>query len=205
MLNYFQILFHQFTRIFFPEVVWRISSSNSIYLTFDDGPTPEVTPQVLAILAQHRIKATFFCIGKNVASHPELFAEIIAQGHSLGNHTQHHLNGWKTSTTVYLENVDEASNYIPRKLFRPPYGKLRLGQLIALVKRHQVIMWDVITYDYDKNKSSDFCVSQVKRFARGGSIIVFHDSVKAKENILEALPKSIEYLKSKGFTFANLE
>lgn len=186
----------------YPGVIWNIpNTENKIYLTFDDGPEPEVTPEVLAILNGAGIKATFFCIGKNVKSHPEIYHKIQEEGHAIGNHTMHHVNGWKTPAENYLEDVKNASAFITSKLFRPPYGRLRRSQLEGLKKEYRVILWDVITYDFDKSVSPEQCLSNAVNNTESGSVIVFHDSIKAKTNLLYTLPKFIDTMKEKGFVF----
>lgn len=181
----------------FPNYVWKMpSEENAVYLTFDDGPHPEITPKVLSILKEHNAKASFFCVGENAKKYPEVMAQIIAEGHSVGNHTQHHLKGWKTHSKVYIEDIKECSKYVDSKLFRPPYGKLtkKQGKLI-LEQGYQIIMWDVLSYDYSSKYSPEKCFNHVKRSLKPGSIIVFHDSEKAAEKMLYALPKVLELLK----------
>ena len=193
-------------RPLFGKVIWRkiLPSSKVIYLTFDDGPVPEVTEKVLTILHKYGCKATFFCVGDNVRKHPDIYRKIIAEGHHTGNHTFHHLKGFKTKTVDYLKDVDEAANYIQSDLFRPPYGRIKWSQLRKLKKRYQVVYWDVLTYDYNASLSPEKIFENVRKFARNGSVIVFHDSLKSKKNVLEALPISIEYLKNEGFQFGVL-
>jgi len=193
-------------RPFFGKVIWRKiqPSSKVIYLTFDDGPVPEVTEEVLDILHKYGCKATFFCVGDNVRKHPELYKKIIVERHRTGNHTFHHLKGFKTKTRDYQKDVDEAANYIQSDLFRPPYGRMKWQQLRKLKKQYQVVYWDVLTYDYNASLSPEKVFENVRKFARNGSVIVFHDSLKSKKNVLEALPMSIEYLKKEGFQFGVL-
>lgn len=176
-----------------------------MFLTFDDGPIPEVTPWVLKTLKKHKAKATFFCIGDNIRKHPELFKQIIAEGHAVGNHTFHHINGWKISTRKYLEDIkrcqDEIeSNSIESNLFRPPYGKCTSTQAKAIIRDNkQLIMWDVISKDYSKKVSKEKCFNRIKTKARPGSIIVFHDSLKAETNMKFALAKTLETFKDYKF------
>jgi peptidoglycan-N-acetylglucosamine deacetylase len=196
-------------KIFFNQV-WDIpNNENKIYLTFDDGPTPEVTKWVLEILEKENIKATFFCIGKNIEKHPEIFKKTIEAGHVIGNHTFNHLKGWKTSTKKYLEDVDYCDSIIQNSsidnpkttLFRPPYGKIKLLQSILLRKKgFKIIMWDVISEDYDQDISPEKCLENTKK-STSGSIIVFHDSIKAQKNLEYTLPKAITFFKNKGFVF----
>jgi peptidoglycan-N-acetylglucosamine deacetylase len=186
-------------------VTWRKSQHEKvIYLTFDDGPIPEVTPWVLDILDQYQIKATFFCVGENVMRYPEIYEDIIKRGHRTGNHTFNHKRGFFTDTRDYLDNVEKASQYINSDLFRPPHGEMRRAQLKFLRKNFKVIQWDVITRDYNQNLSEDKAFKIVKRYARNGSIIVFHDSLKAKKNMCYSMPKSIDFLLQKGYTFGVL-
>jgi len=194
-----------FVRFFLKGVTWRKDSdSKKIYLTFDDGPIPEVTPWVLDILDKYNVKATFFCVGDNVRKYPDIYQEVISRGHKTGNHTYNHIRGFLNSTVDYIDNVKLASGYIKSNLFRPPHGDLRLAQVYILRKDFEIIQWDVISRDYNSNLSGDEVLNIVKKYTRNGSIIVFHDSLKAKKNMMYAMPKSIEYLKSKGFEFATL-
>ena len=185
--------------------LWRKNSSEKVvYLTFDDGPVPEVTPQVLGVLDDFDIKATFFCVGDNVKKYPELYREILLKGHSVGNHTFHHLNGFKVGQEQYLKDVEQASQLIDSRLFRPPYGKLTRKEKKILEQKFQIVLWDVISYDYDQNLSSSQVLKNVKRYTRNGSVILFHDSVKAKNNMLTVLPQAISFLLTKGYRFEKL-
>jgi len=198
--------------LFFNQV-WNIpNTENSIYLTFDDGPTPEITERVLEILDNHHIKATFFCIGDNVRKHSEIVQKIISKQHSVGNHTYSHLKGWKTSTKSYISNTEACEIKLNSlfkirnsKLFRPPYGKITPWQSYKLRKLgYKIIMWDVLSRDYDASISAEKCYENVIKNVSSGSIIVFHDSNKAKENVLNSLEKTIETLKNKGFNFEKI-
>ncbi|MDS1032860.1 polysaccharide deacetylase family protein [Porphyromonadaceae sp. NP-X] len=185
--------------------LWRKNSSEKVvYLTFDDGPVPEVTPQVLSVLDDFNIKATFFCVGDNVNKYPELYREILLKGHSVGNHTFHHLNGFKVEHEQYLNDVEQASQLIDSRLFRPPYGKLTRREKKILEQKFQIVLWDVISYDYDRNLSPSQVLENVKQNSRNGSVILFHDSVKAKNNMLSVLPDAINFLLAKGFRFERL-
>jgi len=185
--------------------LWRKNSSEKVvYLTFDDGPVPEVTPQVLSVLDYFNIKATFFCVGDNVNKYPELYREILLKGHSVGNHTFHHLNGFKVEHEQYLNDVEQASQLIDSRLFRPPYGKLTRREKKILEQKFQIVLWDVISYDYDRNLSPSQVLENVKHNSRNGSVILFHDSVKAKNNMLSVLPDAINFLLAKGFRFERL-
>lgn len=195
----------KFLKWFIP-AIWTIKDSEkSVYLTFDDGPCPEVTPKVLDILDRYDIKATFFCVGNNVKKYPHIFDLIVNKGHRVGNHTMHHLKGFNSSLNDYIKDVEEANRMINSDLFRPPYGRITIKQLKELKKSYKVIMWDVITRDYNPKLKPEKCFSIVKRFSRKGSIIVFHDSIKSADNVLQALPWSIEWLKSEGYVFKTIQ
>jgi peptidoglycan/xylan/chitin deacetylase (PgdA/CDA1 family) len=196
----------QFPRIFRPffgkNVLWqRKTSSKVIYLTFDDGPVPEVTTQVLDILDKYAWKATFFCVGENVKKYPEIYNDIRSRGHKTANHTFNHIKGFSYNTADYLSNVEKASELISSNLFRPPHGQITYKQISALKRDYQIIMWDVITHDYNKKLTPEQVFSNIKNNLRNGSIVVFHDSIKAKKNVLEVLPKAIEFWKSEGYDY----
>lgn len=186
--------------------IWRrkVAGKRQVYLTFDDGPCPETTPQLLDILDRNGIKATFFCVGDNVRKYPELFAELIRRGHRVGNHTMHHLKGFRTACQTYVADVEMADSLIGSSLLRPPYGRIRLSQLWRLRSKYTIVFWDVITRDYNRKLSPEFVCGVVRRYARNGSVIVFHDSLKASKNMLAAIQPSIDYLKAEGYTFALL-
>ncbi len=189
-------------RMLFPETVWRIHKrEHTVYLTFDDGPIPEVTPWVLDTLDHYGVKATFFCVGDNVARNPELFQEIKRRGHTVGNHTMNHLQGSKVTTRAYLHNVFKAHELIGSTLFRPPHGLLRWGQSKVLRSRFTIVMYDLVTRDYSRKLTGERVLANVRRYARNGSIIVFHDSLKAERNMKYALPHAIEWLQSQGYKF----
>ncbi len=189
-------------RMLFPETVWRIHKrEHTVYLTFDDGPIPEVTPWVLDTLDHYGVKATFFCVGDNVARNPELFQEIKRRGHTVGNHTMNHLQGSKVTTRAYLHNVFKAHELIGSTLFRPPHGLLRWGQSKVLRSRFTIVMYDLVTRDYSRKLTGERVLTNVRRYARNGSIIVFHDSLKAERNMKYALPRAIEWLQSQGYKF----
>lgn len=189
----------------FPETVWRLHKrERTVYLTFDDGPIPEVTPWVLDTLDRYGVKATFFLVGENVERHPELLEEILKRGHTVGNHTMNHLQGAHVSTRVYLHNVFTAKELIHSTLFRPPHGLLRWAQSKVLRARFAIIMYDLVTRDYSKKLNGEQVLNNVKRYARQGSIIVFHDSLKAEKNMKYALPRAIEWLREQGYDFASI-
>lgn len=248
-MDYYWIKTNKLIKRLFTNQVWDIpNSEKKVYLTFDDGPTPEVTEWVLSILKQHDIKATFFCIGDNIRKHPELFQKVVAEGHHIGNHTYNHLQGWKTSDKDYLENVNSCEEAIRKQitdstwqkaddrqettenileknessnnqktatcnlqtancgLFRPPYGKIRPSQSARLRKKgYKIIMWDVLSADFDLRITPEKCLDNVIKNTSQGSIIVFHDSRKAFKNLEYTLPKTIEILKEKGFLFDTID
>lgn len=175
------------------------------YITFDDGPIPEVTPRILDILDDFGVKASFFMVGDNAARHPELVEEIRSRGHAIGNHTMHHLRGHKTTGRTYLRDVLEADSLLHSTMFRPPHGWLRWSQSRIIRKHYNLIMYDVVTRDYAIHITPDEVVSNVERFARNGSIIVFHDSLKSCRNTLPALPRAIRWLQSNGFELLPLQ
>ena len=190
-------------RILFPEAIWRIKRKQQrvVYLTFDDGPIPEVTPWVLDTLDKYGIKATFFMVGDNARRHPWLVDEIKKRGHSYGNHTMNHLQGLKTTTLRYMRNITEANKYIDSSLFRPPHGLMRPSQAKAIKARYNIVMYDLVTRDYSHNLNGEDVLKNVKRYTRNGSIIVFHDSLRAERNLKYALPRAIEWLKNEGYEF----
>ena len=197
------------TRLY-PSCIWNFPRDNqSIYFTFDDGPHPEATPFVLDTLKQYNAKGTFFCIGKNVAAYPDIYKRILNEGHAVGNHTFDHLNGWKTPDQEYIKNIGDARNYIDSKLFRPPYGRITKFQIRLLTASENVkqktvfkiIMWDVLSGDFDISSSAEKCVKNVTSNAKAGSIVVFHDSEKAMPRMQKALIESLKYFSEKGIKF----
>ena len=186
----------------FRSLTWDIPvADKSVFLTFDDGPTPEVTDWVLEQLDTFGAKATFFCLGSNVKRQPEIFGRIIAAGHAVGNHSYSHKKGFNSSAESYVKDVDRASELINSALFRPPYGRILPGQVRKLRERYRIIMWTVLSVDYDKQVSSRQVVRNVLHNVQPGSIIVFHDSVKASKNLYHALPEVLEQMNSEGYTF----
>ncbi len=193
-------------RLLFPEAIWRVKNkgSRSVYLTFDDGPIPEVTPWVLDTLDSFGVKATFFLVGDNVRRNPQLFDEIKLRGHSFGNHTMHHLQGMKVTTLRYMRDITEADTLIDSVLFRPPHGIIRWAQAAAIKNHYNIVMYDLVTRDYSRKVTPEQVLENVKRFTRNGSIIVFHDSLKAERNLRYALPRAIQWLKDEGYEFRTL-
>lgn len=192
-------------QFFFPDyIIWELSKKDkAIYLTFDDGPTPELTHQILNILTTKKVKATFFVVGENAQKHPKPIQDIVSNGHDIGNHTFNHLNGWNSSLLYYLKNVLKAQKVIKSDLFRPPYGKISFNQAKALKNRFNIIMWSILSYDFDKKISPDECLAMSLE-AKPGNIVVFHDNIKSSENMLYALPKFIDFCLSKGYCFKTI-
>jgi peptidoglycan/xylan/chitin deacetylase (PgdA/CDA1 family) len=192
----------------YPHCIWNIPvKEKKIFLTFDDGPHPEATPLVLDELKKYNAKGTFFCIGKNVVEQPALYRRILEEGHRVGNHTHNHLNGWKTSAGPYIENVREAAKYIDSDLLRPPYGRISRFQIATLRTKlnYRIIMWDVLSADFDKAISPEKCALHVISTARAGSIVIFHDSAKAYDRMKIALPKVLEYYSGQGYQFGSIQ
>jgi peptidoglycan/xylan/chitin deacetylase (PgdA/CDA1 family) len=189
-------------RPFAKDMIWSLPSETpSLFLTFDDGPIPEITPRVCTILAQFNAKATFFCVGDNVKKHPVEYQQLLEEGHSVGNHTYNHLNGWSSKNLSYYRNVYLAKKYINSRLFRPPYGKMNRRQSMRLKDKFDIIMWDVLSGDFDSNVSASQCADNVIKNARNGSIIVFHDSLKASKTMLKALPEVLSHFARLNYQF----
>lgn len=206
-----------FLRLFYPSMLWEMpEGQKKLYLTFDDGPHPEITPAVLDLLKRFNAKATFFCIGKNIKSNPEVFERILSEGHSVGNHTCNHNMGWKTDTKTYVDSVNEtydimcscSKNHNPdslqKRLLRPPYGKIKSSQIKILKKNYKLVAWTVISYDWDKTLRPEECFNKVIENVKDGSIIVFHDSEKAVKNMLPTLSNVLEYYSERNYTFERL-
>ncbi|MDE6383678.1 MAG: polysaccharide deacetylase family protein [Paramuribaculum sp.] len=193
-------------RLLFPEALWRIKHKGRrvVYLTFDDGPVPEVTPWVLDCLDRNGVKATFFMVGDNVRRNPGIFEEIRRRGHSWGNHTMHHLQGMKVTTRRYLRDLTEADELIGSPLFRPPHGLLRWSQAAAIKNHYNIVMYDLVTRDYSRRLTPEKVLENVKRYTRNGSIIVFHDSLKGQRNMMAVLDDAIVWLKKQGYEFHTL-
>ncbi len=211
MKNYF-VNTPQLIKLFYFNRIWNFSrKKKELYLTFDDGPTPEITNWVLTELDKYNAKATFFCLGKNISSHPQIFKKIIDKKHSIGNHTFNHLNGSKSDVITYIEDVIKTQNIIEEnagpktqntKLFRPPYGRLTPKQAKKIRKLdYKVVMWDILSADFDQSISPEKCLSNVIKSVKRGSIIVFHDSIKAKQNLQFVLPQILEYYHKRGCKF----
>lgn len=197
---------HPLIKLLFPKYVWDFRApEKSVWLTFDDGPIPEVTPWVLGQLEKYNAQATFFCIGDNVRKHPDIFKEITQAGHTIGNHTFNHWNGWKTETSDYIDNVKSCQSEIENRgvktnIMRPPYGKIKRKQAWILRKLgYKIIMWDIVSADFDVSVAPEECLENVTKNVRPGSIIVFHDSQKARKNLEFALPKTLEFLSENGY------
>lgn len=215
MANFFPAKVPTAFKRLYPQRIWDIvpekrERSSSVYFTFDDGPIPEVTPWVLATLASYDAKGTFFCIGDNLRKHPNIAKQIVAEGHSLGNHTQHHLSAWKHSKSSYIKDIEEASNYLRKhcikdNLFRPPYGKLKSNYAREIQQMgYSIIMWDILSKDYEQSISKEACLENVINHLEPGSIVVFHDSLKAQEKLEYTLPRAIEFALEKGFSLDKL-
>ena len=194
-----------FIQDLFPNYTWRIPTREKVlYLTFDDGPIPAVTPWVLEQLEAFQAKATFFCVGDNIRKHPEVFEQVVASGHAVGNHTFNHLNGWQTENISYFHNVRHCANMVHSVLFRPPYGRLKPKQAQFLQRHYRIVMWDVLSGDFDPKLSEEQCLANVLNNAENGSIIVFHDSLKAEDKLHYVLPKVLEYFAEQGYVFGKL-
>ncbi|MCM5662601.1 polysaccharide deacetylase family protein [Galbibacter mesophilus] len=212
-MKYYPIKIPKILKLFYPTWIWDIKTDKKeVFLTFDDGPTPEVTHFVLDELKKYKAKATFFCIGKNVENHPNILKRILAEGHSVGNHTHNHLNGTKHSLPDYLENIEKAEVTFQKyhsaeteKLFRPPYGRMPLKAAKYLQKKgYKIIMWDVLSGDFDLKNTPENCVENVLKNTKRGSIIVFHDSKKSFPILQKALPKTLEELNQQNFSFRKI-
>ncbi len=195
----------QLVRLLYKDVLWREDKRKKvIYITIDDGPTVENTLWILDLLDQYGIKATFFCIGRNVEAHPELYRQIIERGHSVGLHGYDHKRGLYKSSDVFFDDIEHGARFIETKLFRPPHGRIKLSQARELGKKYKIVLWDVITRDYNPKLSGEKVFDIAKKYGRNGSIVVFHDSVKAQKNMRYALPKAIEYWLSQNYKFNKL-
>ncbi|MBC8052019.1 MAG: polysaccharide deacetylase family protein [Sphingobacteriaceae bacterium] len=193
-----------FLRWIYPGLTWRKPVKNTIFLTFDDGPIPVVTPFVLNVLSEYQAKATFFCIGDNVRKYPEIYKQVLDGGHSVGNHTFNHLKGWETADEAYIDNYDLCRQYVDSNMFRPPYGKIKKSQIAKLQQANpevEIVMWDVLSGDFDADLKAEKCLRKTVNKTCSGSIVVFHDSLKAFPILEDVLPKALEFWKRKGYTF----
>ncbi len=188
-----------------PSITWKVKTPDkAVYLTFDDGPHPEITHWVLGELSKFKAKATFFCVGENVVKYPDVIKKIMEHGHAVGNHSFNHLKGWKTHNEVYFDNIEQCAQVLPSKLFRPPYGRITLSQWFHLKKKYSVIMWSLLTRDYDTNLETDKAVKKIIKYISKGSVIVFHDSIKAEKNLKILLPQVLIYLNNNGYEMKSL-
>lgn len=191
--------------LIFPSLLWKVKTKeNVIYITFDDGPHPDITPKVLEILNQYNAKATFFCVGENVEKYPETFQLILDANHAVGNHTYNHIKGWKTNTVNYAENINKASKFIGSSLFRPPYGRITIEQIKSVSKDYKIIMWSVLTRDYEKNLNINKAIKKLCNQTSQGDIVVFHDSRKAEMNMFILLKQMLEFFSKQGYRFEKL-
>ena len=190
----------------FPSLVWQAPSTKEavVYLTFDDGPHPEITPWVLNELNQRGLKASFFCVGDNVRKFPETYQQILNEGHITGNHTMHHMKGWSNSTETYTQNTTEAAQYIKSKLFRPPYGRISRAQIKALLPEYTIVMWSLLSGDFNPQLNIPKALNQIKRKTQNGSIVVFHDSIKSEAQMKQLLPDYLDYLIANAYTCKTL-
>jgi peptidoglycan-N-acetylglucosamine deacetylase len=192
-------------RKFYKNSVWRIGKMEpNIYLTFDDGPIPELTPWVLDVLNEFNVKATFFCVGDNIVKYPEIFERIKQEGHQIGNHTFNHMKGWKNTTENYLMNVEKCQQLTQTNLFRPPYGRIKKSQYNLLEKKYKVVFWDVLSYDYSDLVTPEQCLANSIKYTRKGSVIVFHDNIKAHDNLKFVLSRYISHFLELNFKFVSL-
>ena len=198
----------RFIKRLFPSLIWNFADEDvgkSVFLTFDDGPSPDVTPWVLDLLDEYSAKATFFCLGKNVEQYPDVYNEIIARGHAVGSHSYSHQKGWGMSVGRYVEDYNFAEAFIQSNLLRPPYGRITPRQAKVLSERYKIVMWEIISRDYSRAISRKQCLKNVVKYVRAGSIVVFHDSEKAERNLRYALPRTLQFLKENGYECRRIE
>lgn len=193
-------------RWLYPRATWRMDTDvKAVYLTFDDGPIPEATPFILDTLARFGVHATFFMVGDNVRKHPDLYRQVVAAGHRIGNHTFNHMGGFKHTVATYNANAQKADALLHTNLFRPPHGWMRPDQYFWLGRRYRIVMWDLVTRDYSKWMTAEEVLNNVKRYARNGSIITFHDSLRSIDKLHYALPEAIKWLKEQGYEFKTFD
>lgn len=191
--------------LLYPSCTWKVKTADKkVFFTFDDGPHPKITPWVLQQLKQFNATATFFCVGANVERYPETYRQLIEEGHTVGNHSFNHLNGWKTNTQTYIENIEKAAGFIDSSLLRPPYGRIRPAQLRALKKKYAVIMWNRLSCDYDKTLNLNESLTAMKQLPAAGNIFVFHDSEKAFDNLKVLLPELLNFFSGQGYSFCGI-
>ncbi|MBK9271381.1 MAG: polysaccharide deacetylase family protein [Saprospiraceae bacterium] len=196
----------KFLQDIFPDLIWRMNTgSKELFLTFDDGPIPVVTPWILDVLAEHGAKASFFCVGQNVEKNPEIFDRLIGEGHSVGSHTHHHLSGWSTNNLDYILDVRTAARLCRSKLFRPPYGRLRPSQVRFLKHHYKIIMWDVLSGDFDPAITAEDCFQNILKNSQPGSIVVLHDSLKTFEKMKFVLPAVLNHFADLGYRFSAID
>lgn len=195
-----------FLPLIIPSLTWKVQTSDKVvYLTFDDGPHPEITPWVLGQLAQFNAQATFFCVGDNVVKHPETYRQVLSLGHAVGNHTHNHLSGWSHSQNAYFNNIDSCAEVVNSKLFRPPYGRIVPWQIDKIKQKgYEIIMWDILTCDYEADLNIENALTATVNNTKPGSILVFHDSVKAANQLKQLLPQVLQQLSNKGYQFKSL-
>ena len=192
--------------LIYKSLIWEIPEKEKvIYLTFDDGPEKNLTPEVLKILDNYKAKATFFCVGENSIKNPEIILQIIKAGHAIGNHSYSHLKGYRTNTEEFINDIKKCSEILNTKLFRPPYGRITRNQIKKLKEDYKIIMWSVIPGDFDNKVSKELLLKRSIKYTKRGTIIVFHDNIKTKEKVLHALPRFLEYFINKGYKFERIE
>lgn len=186
----------------YPSLLWKVNTQEKeVYLSFDDGPHPEITPWVLDVLNDFQAKAIFFCVGENVERYPDIYKRILAEGHYCGNHTHNHLNGWSSDSAVYLKNVAACARLVHTNFFRPPYGRLKNTQAKRISRHYRIVMWDVLSGDFDRTMAPEKCLENTLHYSRPGSIVVFHDSLKARKNLFSVLPLYLTEMKNRGYRF----
>jgi peptidoglycan/xylan/chitin deacetylase (PgdA/CDA1 family) len=192
-------------KMIYPAILWDMrESGKKLFLTFDDGPTPKITDLVMNVLDAFKAKATFFCLGRNVERHPDLYKEIVTRGHATGNHTYSHLKGWKTPNSEYAQDIELAAKFIDSRLFRPPYGQISRSHITELKQNYRIVLWEVMSHDYEQRVSKERSLKALLRYTKDGSILVFHDSEKAYNKLQFILPRFLEHFSAKGYSFEAL-